>query len=115
MPTPERTRGTWSSRTTLKVAGVIAALMAVAVVVSLTARAQADLGGARTQPLGTRATPVTGVRSPAARALAPQRHASKGTPKPITVVGIGDSVTAGNNCDCQTFVELYARSLASTR
>lgn len=33
----------------------------------------------------------------------------------ITVVGIGDSVTAGNNCNCQTFVELYARSLASAR
>ena len=116
MPTPERTRLTWSSRTALKVAGVIAALMAVAVVVALTARAQADLGGARSQRLGTRATPVAGVRSPAPRALAPAPpRASKSTPKPITVVGIGDSVTAGKNCDCQNFVELYARSLASTR
>jgi hypothetical protein len=31
------------------------------------------------------------------------------------VVGIGDSVTAGTNCDCEAFIGLYATDLASTR
>jgi len=31
------------------------------------------------------------------------------------VVGIGDSVTSGSRCDCEPFVGLYARALASAR
>jgi len=31
------------------------------------------------------------------------------------VVGVGDSVTAGSNCDCVSFVELYATDLAAAR
>lgn len=37
------------------------------------------------------------------------------TRRPITVVGIGDSVTAGSNCGCEAFVQLYAAGLASKR
>jgi len=41
--------------------------------------------------------------------------ASRGVNRPITVVGIGDSVTAGSNCDCAAFIGLYATGLASAR
>jgi len=39
--------------------------------------------------------------------------ASDGTSRSITVVGIGDSVTSGYNCDCEAFVGLYATQLAA--
>jgi lysophospholipase L1-like esterase len=38
---------------------------------------------------------------------------SGGISRSITVVGIGDSVTSGFNCDCEAFVGLYATQLAT--
>lgn len=35
-------------------------------------------------------------------------------PSSLTLVGLGDSVTAGSACDCPTFVELYARRLGAS-
>lgn len=41
------------------------------------------------------------------RVVSPARAASASTSS-IAVVGLGDSVTAGSNCDCRDFVYLYA-------
>jgi len=48
--------------------------------------------------------PVVSQRTPRAR---------QGDSRPINVVGIGDSVASGANCDCESFVGLYAAALAS--
>lgn len=109
MPTtPERTPGTWSSPLGLKTAGVFAALIAVAIALALTAFAQGLPG-------------VPGSKGTAIKATTTESRAGTSTSasgaanRPIMVVGIGDSVTAGTNCNCQTFVELYASGLASKR
>jgi len=108
MPTPERTLRAWFSRSGLKAAGVFAALVAVAVVVALAAFDQAAPGGARIKGMTAKATSSpSGTVTPTS--------ASRGVNRPITVVGIGDSVTAGRTCNCKTFVELYATGLASER
>ena len=113
MPTPTRTPGTASSRPGLKVTAVIAALMTAAAVMALAFFTPAALGGSRSQPAVARPNPTTApaTASPTSSKVAQQKVA----PRPITVVGIGDSVTAGQNCDCRAFVELYAASLAATR
>ena len=42
-------------------------------------------------------------------------NASGGISRSVVVVGIGDSVTSGNACNCEPFVGLYATGLASER
>ena len=108
MSMPKRTLWAWFSRTGLKAVVVFAALVAVAIVVAPAGVDQAPTGGSRSRGLAARTT------SSPFRTMTPT-SASRGANRPITVVGIGDSVTAGSNCDCETFVELYATDLASQR
>jgi len=108
MPTPERTLRAWSSRVGLKAAAAVATLVAVVVVVALAAFGQAGLGGPRSSGMAAKTTSnPPGTMTPTS--------ASRGVNRPIMVVGIGDSVTAGTNCDCEAFIGLYATDLASTR
>ena len=86
----------------------LTALIAVALMVTVTAFAQAAHGqppnrGASRPTTTTTITPrsATGV------------SASGGISRSITVVGIGDSVTSGYNCSCEAFVALYAAQLAA--
>jgi len=83
-------------------------MVAVATVVTLSWCAQSQPGKSRdgTVPATTAATP-----SPTATRTGGTRSAHR----PVTVVGIGDSVTAGSNCDCEAFVGLYASDLAAAR
>ena len=63
------------------------------------------------------AAPAVDVPAPASDGI-PVRRKPPETPPPtpLTLVGLGDSVTAGSACSCPTFVELYARTLgAATR
>ena len=106
MPKPERTSRTWPSRPGLKAAGVFAALLAIIVVVALTAFAQTTPGGSRSKIMAAK---TASPPSPAITRTSP----SAGVNREITVVGIGDSVTSGNSCNCETFVQLYAAGLAS--
>ena len=108
MPKPERTSRTWPSRPGLKAAGVFAAMLAIIVVVALTAFAQTTPGGSRSKIMAAK---TASPPSPAITRTSP----SAGVNREITVVGIGDSVTAGRTCNCKTFVELYATGLAFER
>jgi lysophospholipase L1-like esterase len=118
MPTPEHTPRTASSRPGPKGAGVfavliaaaVAALVAVAVGVTLTTFAQAspDRPPTTGKAAAGKATTTFGP-------TLTSRNASGGISRPITVVGVGDSVTSGANCGCATFVEMYASDLASAR
>jgi lysophospholipase L1-like esterase len=83
-------------------------MVAVATVVTLSSCAQSKPGESRsgTVPAATAAT-----ASPAATRTGGTGSAHR----PVTVVGIGDSVTAGSNCDCEAFVGLYASDLAAAR
>ena len=109
MSMPERTLWACFSRTGLKTAaGVFAALIAVAIVVALTAFDQAAPGGSSGRGMAAKATSSpSGTVTPTS--------VLRGVNRPITVVGIGDSVTAGRTCNCKTFVELYATGLAFER
>ncbi|WP_344131509.1 SGNH/GDSL hydrolase family protein [Pedococcus bigeumensis] len=44
----------------------------------------------------------------------PSRRATTSAPRPLSVVGVGDSVAAGTSCDCAPFVERFAE-LVGTR
>lgn len=105
MPTADRTPGIGSRHPGVKV-GIFAALITVAVVVTLTAIAQAH-------PAGLRSKGVTSTTAPISRVTVTRASASGGISRSITVVGIGDSVTSGTNCNCEPFVGLYATQLAS--
>ena len=83
------------------------ALIAVALIVTVTTFAQAAHG----QPPNKGASTTTSLAT--SRPPAPAAAASRGTSRSITVVGIGDSVTSGYNCNCETFVGLYATQLAA--
>jgi len=108
MLTPECTLRAWSSRTGLKVAAVVVALVAVAAVVALAASGEAGAGGLRSSGTAAKMTSdPPGTMTPTS--------ASRGVNRPIMVVGIGDSVTAGTSCDCEAFIGLYATDLASSR
>lgn len=108
MPTLERTLRAWHRRTGLKAAAVVAALIAVAGVVALSAHGHADLGGSPGTGMAAKTTSnPSGTMTPTS--------ASRGVNRPVTVVGIGDSVTAGSNCDCEAFIGLYATDLSSAR
>ena len=108
MPTPERNPRTFSSRKRLRAAGVFAVLIAVTVAVTLTGFAQAAPGGSSVKDVAAKTT------SPSLPAIT-KPGASGGISRSITVVGVGDSVTSGQNCSCATFVAMYASDLASTR
>jgi lysophospholipase L1-like esterase len=107
-PTRERSPRTWSSRFGFKTAGVFAMLIAIAIVVTLNAVAQPASVGA---PGGSVVGKTTWNAAPALT----KPGASGGISRSITVVGVGDSVTSGFNCNCESFVELYASDLASAR
>ena len=108
MSAPEHISGTFWSRSRLKAAGVLAALIAIAVAVALTGFAQAA-------PARSAAKRVVTKTVSAPRPTPATPSASAGTSRSITVVGIGDSVTSGQNCSCSTFVTMYANNLASAR
>jgi len=108
MPTSARSPRTSPSRSWIKVARLFAAVIALTVVVTLVLIAQANSGGSRKEVISAKAT------SNISRAVAPT-VAAAGADRPITVVGIGDSVTSGSNCACQAFVGLYAAELAAKR
>lgn len=120
MPTGNIDR-TSPSRSGLKAAGFFAAMVTLAVVVTLASSALAHPGESRSAgmaaqttssptPARTSTTPAPFVTSPVVPTVAPSAPR-----RLVTVVGIGDSVTAGSNCDCQTYVELYAADLAHER
>jgi lysophospholipase L1-like esterase len=92
----------------MKAAAVLAALIAGVIVVAMTTVGQAAPGGSARRGMAAKGTSnPAGTITPA--------HASSGANRPIAVVGIGDSVTAGTNCNCAAFIGLYATDLASTR
>jgi lysophospholipase L1-like esterase len=105
MPIRDRTPGTWSGRPGIKV-GVLAALVTVAAVVTLTAIAAEHPGGLRNKS-------VTSTTTPTSRMAVTRVGVAGGISRSITVVGVGDSVTSGFNCSCESFVGLYASQLAS--
>ena len=105
MPMPDSSPGTWSRRPGFKI-GVFAALITVAIVVTLSAIAQA-------YPAGLRSKGVASTTTPTSRVAVTRASASGGISRSITVVGIGDSVTSGTNCSCEPFLGLYASELAS--
>jgi|SRR5450631_2284899 len=83
-------------------------LSAVALIVTVTAF---DAAHGQPSVKGASSTIVTtNTTSPPPNTAAP---ASGGISRSITVVGIGDSVTSGYNCDCEAFVGLYATQLAA--
>src|ERR1035438_893615 len=86
----------------------LTALIAVALMVTVTAFAQAANG----QPPNRGASRPTTTTTIAPRS-ATGVPASGGISRSITVVGIGDSVTSGYNCNCEAFVGLYATQLAA--
>jgi lysophospholipase L1-like esterase len=64
---------------------------------------------APTGPAPRVAQPTTGPSTPAA----PSTAATTPARAPLAVVGLGDSVTAGSNCDCAPFVERFADLVAA--
>lgn len=78
------------------------------------------LGLTRLQPPpGSRPTSAAGtdlvVPAPAPAPIqAGRRPTDAPPPRPLTLVGLGDSVTAGSQCSCPAFVELYARLLGAS-
>src|SRR5450631_402293 len=103
MPKPRRTPRARSRRPGLKAAGILVVLIAATIVgtAAFTLAATPSKAISKTTftpwPVGTRI------------------NASGGISKSINVVGIGDSVTSGSACSCETFVGLYATQLASQR
>jgi lysophospholipase L1-like esterase len=84
------------------------ALIALALMVTVTAFAQAANG----LPAGKGASPMT----TATTTLQPHVIGANGSGDidgSVAVVGIGDSVTSGYNCNCEAFVGLYATQLAA--
>ena len=104
--TPQSSQGQRLSHSKLPVRA-LTALIAVALIVTLTAFTQAANGQPRTT--GVSSTTTTTTFPPSATAA----PASGGISRSITVVGIGDSVTSGSNCDCEAFVGLFATQLAA--
>lgn len=85
------------------------ALIAVALMVTVSAFAEAAHGQPPNEGASTTAATTTTTSPPPTTAAT----ASGGISRSITVVGIGDSVTSGYNCDCEAFVGLYATQLAA--
>jgi lysophospholipase L1-like esterase len=91
-------------------AGLVA-LAGVAGLVAWRAPAGSESGAAHLSAASsTTSTPTT---SAAPTAPTPTQAATTSAPRPLSVVGVGDSVTAGSNCDCATFVERFADLVAA--
>jgi lysophospholipase L1-like esterase len=106
MLTRERHPRTWSSRLGLRAAGFSAMLIAVIIVAVLNAVARSE---------GSSAAALSGQTTHTSGPGVARVGASGGISRSVMVVGIGDSVTSGSACNCETFVGLYATSLASQR
>ena len=104
MPTRERRPRTRSSRLGLVAGAALTALVAVAAVLAFHPFARPGRPPSQGSPVGSSVTlhPVTTRVS-----------ASGGISRSVVVVGVGDSVTSGKACNCETFVGLYATALAS--
>jgi lysophospholipase L1-like esterase len=108
MPKIAHAWGTGLNWSGLKIFGLCATIVAIAAVVTAASLAEpvtnsSRRSGAVAKPTSTphpQLTPVTALDA---------------IDRPVTVVGIGDSVTSGSNCDCESFVGLYAADLASQR
>jgi lysophospholipase L1-like esterase len=85
------------------------ALIAVVLMVTVTAFAQVAHGQPPNKDASTTMTTTTTPPPPPATAAT----ASGGISRSITVIGIGDSVTSGYNCNCEAFVGLFATQLAA--
>ena len=93
------------------VAAGLVALAAVVGVVAGRAPTGSDSGAVHTSAASsTTSAPTT---STAPTAPTPTQGATTSAPRPLSVVGVGDSVTAGSNCDCATFVERFADLVAA--
>jgi len=78
--------------------------------VAVTAFGQAANSQPPTKGASTTTTTTTTTSLPQIKAAT---TASGGISRSITVVGIGDSVTSGYNCNCEAFVGRYATQLAA--
>jgi lysophospholipase L1-like esterase len=93
-------------------------MVTLVVVLTLVSFAQANFRESPREGMSAKSSPAP---SPAVTPTRPQTArrvgagASGGANRPITVVGVGDSVTAGSNCACKAYVELYAADLAAER
>jgi lysophospholipase L1-like esterase len=98
----------------------LTAVLAVAVVVGVTAWTQVAHGQLARKHDRLVGPAVSSPIAPTARA-APSGGAAKGAgtsgrvDRSRMVVGVGDSVTSGYRCNCDSFVELYASQLAASR
>jgi lysophospholipase L1-like esterase len=86
-----------------------AALTAGALLVTVSAFAES----AHRQPPGKGASATLATTTTTSPPPTTAATASGGINRSITVVGIGDSVTSGYNCNCEAFVGLYATQLAA--
>jgi lysophospholipase L1-like esterase len=107
MAIPQPTPGSGSGPPRLKVSRVLAAQITLAAVLGLIAVAAIAHGQLVNKTIAATTTTIP-------PAVATARSAG-GVSRSISVVGIGDSVTSGGNCDCEPFVGLYARDLAYQR
>jgi lysophospholipase L1-like esterase len=66
-------------------------------------------------PASTRASPPSPPTAPTAPSTPARTATPTTTPAPVTlsVVALGDSVTAGSHCDCRAFPDVYAADLRS--
>ncbi len=110
--TPQSSRRQRLSRSKLR-ARAFTALIAVALIVTVTAFAQAAHGQPPNKGASTTTTTTTTSTTTTSPPPATAATASGGISRSITVVGIGDSVTSGYNCNCEAFVGLYATQLAA--
>jgi len=106
MSSSQRTCETWLRRHGFKVTGIFAAVTILAIAGALTVFAPTAPGAAQTQSVAAKRTPLL---SPTVKSTT----AARGVTRPITVVGIGDSVTSGYACHCTAFVGLYAAQLGT--
>ena len=91
-------------------ARALTVLCTFAIVVAATAVTQAGQGQSVSKGLSLPAAATTRTARPADAGARP----SMGS-RLMTVVGVGDSVTSGFNCGCESFVGLYANGLATQR
>jgi lysophospholipase L1-like esterase len=72
-------------------------------------------GSAESSPAGSAGQGVLARPTITPRPAVTQLSAAGGISRSVTVVGVGDSVTSGSACSCETFVGLYASDLATQR
>lgn len=93
------------------VAAVVVALAAVVGVVGWRAPSGAAPRSIHSARPSSPARPSNPARPPSS--AAPTQKATSSIPSPLSVVGVGDSVTAGSNCDCAPFMERFADLLSA--